>query len=106
MKKNTKCYIYTRVSTAIQVDGYSLDAQKDKLKKYAEFQDMEIVGEYSDERATPTFFDMHFLKNILRKWFSYLENAILALSKDEQKISDFCSSLYNLNFKTNLLTPI
>ena len=49
MKKNTKCYIYTRVSTAIQVDGYSLDAQKDKLKKYAEFQDMEIVGEYSDE---------------------------------------------------------
>ena len=38
MKKKTKCYIYTRVSTAIQVDGYSLDAQKDKLRKYAEFQ--------------------------------------------------------------------
>ena len=49
MKKKTRCYIYTRVSTAIQVDGYSLDAQKDKLRKYAEFQDMEIVGEYSDE---------------------------------------------------------
>lgn len=49
MKKKTKCYIYTRVSTAMQVDGYSLDAQKDKLREYAEFQDMEIVGEYSDE---------------------------------------------------------
>lgn len=49
MKKKTRCYIYTRVSTAIQVDGYSLDAQKDKLRKYAEFQDMEIVGGYSDE---------------------------------------------------------
>ena len=49
MKKKTKCYIYTRVSTAIQVDGYSLDAQKDKLRKYTEFQDIEIVGEYSDE---------------------------------------------------------
>ena len=49
MKKKTKCYIYTRVSTAIQVDGYSWDAQKDKLRKYAEFQDMEIVEEYSDE---------------------------------------------------------
>ena len=49
LRKKTKCYIYTRVSTAIQVDGYSLDAQKDKLRKYAEFQDMEIVGEYSDE---------------------------------------------------------
>ncbi len=40
MKKKTKCYIYTRVSTAIQVDGYSLDAQKDKHRKYAEFQEM------------------------------------------------------------------
>ena len=49
LKKKTKCYIYTRVSTAIQVDGYSLNAQKDKLREYAEFQDMEIVGEYSDE---------------------------------------------------------
>ena len=45
----TKCYIYTRVSTAIQVDGYSLDAQKDKLRKYADFQNMTIAGEYSDE---------------------------------------------------------
>ena len=26
-----------------------MDAQKDKLRKYAEFQDMEIVGESSDE---------------------------------------------------------
>ena len=33
MKKQKRCYIYTRVSTAIQVDGYSLDAQKDKLRK-------------------------------------------------------------------------
>ena len=41
MKKKTRCYIYTRVSTAIQVDGYSLDAQKDKLRKYAECTDAE-----------------------------------------------------------------
>ena len=34
MKKQQKCYIYTRVSAAIQVDGYSLDAQRDKLIKY------------------------------------------------------------------------
>ena len=49
MKKQQKCYIYTRVSTSMQVDGYSLDAQKDKLRKYAEYQEMSIVGEYSDE---------------------------------------------------------
>ena len=33
-------------STAIQVDGYSLDAQ---LRKYTEYQDMTIVSEFSDE---------------------------------------------------------
>ncbi len=49
MKKQKKCYIYTRVSTAIQVDGYSLDAQKDKLRKYAEYQDMTVVSVFSDE---------------------------------------------------------
>ena len=31
MKKQQKCYIYTRVSTSMQVDGYSMDAQKDKF---------------------------------------------------------------------------
>ncbi len=46
-KKN--CYIYTRVSTSMQVDGYSLEAQKEKLRKYAEFQEFVIAGEYSDE---------------------------------------------------------
>lgn len=49
MKKQQKCYIYTRVSTSMQVEGYSLDAQKDKLKEYADYQEMSIVGEYSDE---------------------------------------------------------
>ena len=48
-KKQTKCYLYTRVSTSIQVDGYSLDAQREKLRKYAEYEDMAIAGEYSDE---------------------------------------------------------
>ena len=46
MKK--KCYIYIRVSTAMQVDGYSLEAQKDRLMKFAEFQEMEVVREYCD----------------------------------------------------------
>ena len=49
MKGRKKCYLYTRVSTTMQVDGFSLDAQKDKLRKYAEFQEMLIAGEYSDE---------------------------------------------------------
>ena len=44
-----KCYIYTRVSTAMQVEGYSLEAQRNELLKYAKGAEMTIVGEYSDE---------------------------------------------------------
>lgn len=47
--KVKKCYLYTRVSTFMQVDGFSLDAQRERLRKYAEFQEMVIAGEYSDE---------------------------------------------------------
>lgn len=38
--KNTKpkCYIYVRVSTEMQVDGYSLEAQKERLTKFADYQ--------------------------------------------------------------------
>ena len=46
--KKLKCYIYIRVSTAMQVDGYSLEAQNDRLTKYAEFQGMEVVKVYCD----------------------------------------------------------
>ena len=43
-----KVYIYTRVSTAMQIDGYSLDAQKTRMKAFADFNHYEIVGEYED----------------------------------------------------------
>ena len=46
--KKKKCYLYVRVSTTMQVEGYSLEAQKDRLTKYADFQHMEIVREYCD----------------------------------------------------------
>lgn len=44
-----KAYIYTRVSTAIQVDGYSLEAQRDRLIKEANHRGYKVIGEYSDE---------------------------------------------------------
>lgn len=47
-KEKTKVYIYTRVSTAMQIDGYSLDAQKSRMKAFAEYNEYEIVGEYED----------------------------------------------------------
>ena len=47
-QEKTKVYIYTRVSTTMQIDGYSLDAQKARMKAYADFNDYQIVGEYED----------------------------------------------------------
>lgn len=46
MKK--KCYIYTRVSTAAQTEGYSLETQQERLRQYAEYKNLEIAGEYCD----------------------------------------------------------
>ena len=48
VKKKVKAYMYTRVSTSMQVDGYSLDAQKEKIRKYADAFEYAIVGEYED----------------------------------------------------------
>lgn len=47
-KEKIKVYTYKRVSTAMQIDGYSLDAQRTRMKAYADFNDFEIVGEYED----------------------------------------------------------
>ena len=47
-KKKTKVYIYTRVSTTMQIDGYSLDAQRTRMRAFAEFNDYEVAGEYED----------------------------------------------------------
>lgn len=43
-----KCYIYLRVSTTMQVDGYSLEAQEAALRKFAEGSNMEVVECYTD----------------------------------------------------------
>lgn len=49
MNKRIRCYLYTRVSTQMQVDGYSLDAQQDRLKKEAAHRSMQVVATFSDE---------------------------------------------------------
>ncbi len=43
-----RVYTYTRVSTAMQIDGYSLDAQKERMKAFAYYNNYDIVGEYED----------------------------------------------------------
>ena len=104
-----KCYIYTRVSTSMQVDGYSLDAQKDKLKKYAEFQDMVVAGEYSDEgksgkniEGRPQFLQM--LKDIESGKDKVEFVLVFKLSRFGRNAADVLSSLQRMqDFGVNLI---
>ena len=48
-KMKKRCYIYTRVSTAAQIEGYSLEAQTERLREYVDYRELEIAGEYTVE---------------------------------------------------------
>lgn len=106
--KIRRYYIYTRVSTSMQVDGYSLDAQKDKLKKYAEFQDMIVAGEYSDEgksgkniEGRPQFLQM--LKDIESGKDKVEFVLVFKLSRFGRNAADVLSSLQRMqDFGVNL----
>lgn len=49
MKERINAYMYTRVSTEMQVDGYSLEAQEQEIKDYACKNNINIVAKYTDE---------------------------------------------------------
>lgn len=54
MKESTKnskknCYLYTRVSTEMQVEGYSLDAQREVLEREAKNRHLNIIEVFADE---------------------------------------------------------
>ena len=98
MKKKQRCYIYTRVSTAIQVDGYSLDAQRDKLIKYAEYQELDIAHEYSDQgqsgksvEGRPEF--MQMLEDIKSEKDQVSYVLVFKLSRFGRNAADVLSSL-------------
>ena len=107
--KIRRYYIYTRVSTSMQVDGYSLDAQKDKLKKYAEFQNMIVAGEYSDEgksgkniEGRPQFLQM--LKDIESGKDKVEFVLVFKLSRFGRNAADVLSSLQRMqDFGVNLI---
>ncbi len=93
----------------MQVDGYSLDAQKDKLKRYAEFQAMVIAGEYSDEgksgkniEGRPQFQQM--LKDIetMKDHVEYV--LVFKLSRFGRNAADVLNSLQRMqDYGVNLI---
>ena len=93
----------------MQVDGYSLDAQKEKLRRYAEFQNMEIVNEYSDEgksgksvEGRPEF--QRMLDNIENGTDEIQFVLVFKLSRFGRNAADVLNSLQRMqDFGVNLI---
>lgn len=93
----------------MQVDGFSLDAQKDKLVRYAEFQNMVIAGEYSDAGKSgknveghPEF--MRMLNDIESGKDGVDYVLVFKLSRFGRNAADVLSSLQSMqDFGVNLI---
>ncbi len=99
MKK--KCYLYTRVSTAAQTEGYSLEAQQECLKEYAAYRDLVIAGEYCDAgksghsiKGRPSFIQM--LDDIMDQKDNISFVLVYKLSRFGRNAADVLKSLQTL----------
>lgn len=107
MKK--KCYLYTRVSTAAQIEGYSLEAQTEKLRGYAAYRELEIAGEYCDAgksgksiKGRPAFQQM--LDDIVSEEDGISFVLVFKLSRFGRNAADVLNSLqYIQDFGVNLI---
>ena len=79
--KQIRAAIYTRVSTEDQAkEGFSLDAQLDKLKSYCKARDWEIGGEYVDDGYSGRYIKRPAYKRMMlemEKW-----DALLVIKMD------------------------
>lgn len=74
MKK--RAIIYTRVSTDEQNNGYSPADQKDKLYKYCQNNNIDVVGFYHDDESGKSFDRPEWIKimQFIRKNRGYVDN--------------------------------
>ena len=73
-----RAIIYTRVSTDEQNNGYSPSDQKDKLHKYCENNNIEIVGFYHDDESGKTFNRPRWINimQFIKKNSGYVDNIL------------------------------
>ena len=71
--ERVKVYLYTRVSTVMQIDGYSLEAQKSKMKAYDKLASI-YAGQRENTLFQQTSYDqkhnernLNYYRN--KKWF-------------------------------------
>ena len=107
-RSGKKCVLYPRVSTEMQVDGFSLDGQKNNLKRFADREEMEIVDIYEDAgksgksiEGRPAFKQMLFdIENGLE--IDYI--LVYKLSRFGRNAADILNSLEHVQaFGVNLI---
>ena len=107
-RSGKKCVLYPRVSTEMQVDGYSLDGQKSNLTRFADREEMEIVSIYEDAgksgksiEGRPAFKQMLFdIENGLE--IDYI--LVYKLSRFGRNAADILNSLEHVQaFGVNLI---
>lgn len=96
-REGKKCVIYIRVSTAMQIDGFSLDAQRNTLKRFAEREGMIIVEVYEDAGKSGKSIEG---RPAFKKMLSDIENGleidyvlVFKLSRFGRNAADVLSSL-------------
>jgi len=107
-RSGKKCVLYPRVSTEMQVDGFSLDGQKSNLRRFADREEMEIVNIYEDAgksgksiEGRPAFKQMLFdIENGLE--IDYV--LVYKLSRFGRNAADILNSLEHIqSFGVNLI---
>ncbi len=97
-----KAYIYTRVSTAMQVDGYSLEAQEERLRRHCEYHDMEIVRTYTDKgKSGSTIVGREQFQQMLNDIESQKDGVSYVLV---YKLSRFGRNAYDIHGSLRILT--
>ena len=107
-REGRKCVIYPRVSTEMQVEGFSLDGQKRSLMRFADSEGMEVIGVYEEAgksgktiEGRPEFKRMlHDIKNGLD--IEYV--LVYKLSRFGRNAADILNSLeYIQSYGINLI---
>lgn len=101
--KGAKVYIYTRVSTEMQIDGYSLDAQREEIFKEVRRHDMIVAGEYTDQgRSGKSIFGRDGFQQMLDDIVSRKDNVsfvlVYKLSRFGRNAADVLSTLKQMKY--------
>ncbi len=87
--------IYTRVSTEMQVEGFSLEGQLNELISWCAFEKMEVVGIYEEKEKSgksiegrPKFQEM--LSDIQ-------EERVMAICYSKEDIADYKCNVVNID---------